>query len=63
VDALETLTEEMFAGPEPLEASLVELVLAASAVSEDENEIFDWVDGLLAGGRVRLRPHLRARAA
>jgi hypothetical protein len=44
--------------PDCLEASLVELVVAVSEVTEDETEIFECVDRLVASGRVRLRPHL-----
>ena len=41
-----------------IEASLVELVVAVSEVTEDETEIFECVDRLVASGKVRLRPHL-----
>ncbi len=43
---------------EVVEASFIELVVAASECSEDENEIFDLVDGLLGSGRVRLLPEM-----
>jgi len=42
-------------GTEPLDASLVELVLLASECSEDQGEIFDSVDRLFEAGRVRLQ--------
>jgi hypothetical protein len=53
-DQLETCRE--------LELSFVELVVAASEQSEDEQEVADLVDGLLASGRVRLRPEELAAA-
>jgi len=48
-------TRDLLDGGEGLEASLVDLVLAACELSEDETEIADRVDALLHSGRVRLR--------
>ena len=40
------------------EGSIVDLVVAVCEWTEDENEIFDEIDALLASGRVRLLPVL-----
>jgi len=55
MDACSTETREMLEGEQSLELSFVELVIAASECSEDETEIADLVDGLIASGRVTLQ--------
>jgi hypothetical protein len=47
-------TREMIEGEEPLEGSLIELILAVSECSEDESEIFERMDDLLGSERVAL---------
>ncbi len=52
-----TRTRELLERGEPLDVSLVELVIAASECSDDGFEISDRVDTLLASGRVQIHPH------
>jgi hypothetical protein len=47
---------ELIDSVEHTEFSLVELVLTASELSEDENEIFDLVDGIICRAGVELTP-------
>jgi hypothetical protein len=47
-------TRELLETEDSLELTLVELVVAATECSEDENEICDLVDGLIETGRVRV---------
>ncbi len=49
-------TCRLLEGEQELEASLVELVIAASECSEDAWEIADRLDSLLASGRVKSHP-------
>ena len=51
-----TTLQATFLGPERVEASLVELIVAASEHSEDEYEVADLVDAALATGQLQLRP-------
>jgi len=44
------------ADPRGLELSLVDLVLLACDVSEDESEVGDLVDGLIRSGAARVLP-------
>jgi hypothetical protein len=44
----------LFEGDDPLEASLIELIICASECSEDEMEVADQLDAVLASGRVQL---------
>jgi len=50
---------EILDNTQSLEVSLVELVVAVCEGSEDESEIFDRMDELLASDRIRVRPHQR----
>jgi hypothetical protein len=43
---------------QPVEVSLVELVLVLAELTEDEREIFATVDHMVSSGSVRLRPML-----
>jgi len=54
VEACRARTRETLEGAEAIQASLVELVVAVSECTEDEGEIRDRLDGLLASGRVQL---------
>ena len=57
-----TRTIEHLESSAEIELSFVELVVFASELSEDEQEVGDLVDGLLASGRIRLRPETLAAA-
>ncbi len=48
-------TRALIEGDAEIEASFIELVVGASTCSEDEMEVADQLDALLASGRVRLR--------
>jgi hypothetical protein len=48
-------TREWLEDGDQQELSLVELVVAACEFSEDETEVADLVDGLIATGRVVVR--------
>jgi hypothetical protein len=52
MDHLSRETSRLLREDEALELSLVELVVAASDHSDDQYEISDLVDGLVATGRV-----------
>ncbi|MCZ6462712.1 MAG: hypothetical protein O7A09_00105 [Proteobacteria bacterium] len=56
MDSWKNRHRELLESAAVIEASLVELVLAASECSEDESEIADHLDELLASGRVQLQP-------
>ena len=51
----------LFGDSQPVEVSLVELVLVLAEFSEDENEIFAAVDHMVETGSVRLAPSLGTR--
>jgi len=51
---------ELFEDAQPVEVSLVELVLILSELSEDENEIFAAIDHMIEEGSVRIAPSLGA---
>lgn len=48
---------------QPVEVSLVELVLVLSELTEDEHEIFATVSHMVDTGSVRLRPSIGQRVA
>lgn len=48
----------LFEDSQPVEVSLVELVLILAELTEDENEIFATVDHMVETGTVRLAPSL-----
>jgi hypothetical protein len=54
--ALQTISETPSASPctEPVEVSLVELILTLSEITEDVDEIFSTVDHMIESGSVRL---------
>ena len=56
MDSWKSRHRELLESAAVIEASLVELVLAASECSEDEWEIADHLDDLLASGRVQIQP-------
>jgi hypothetical protein len=63
VEDREGRTRDLLEGEDPLEGSLVELIVAASALSEDEFEVADVVDALVGSRRLRLVPEPRPRPA
>jgi len=46
---------------QPVEVTLVELVMVLAELTEDEREIFATVDHMVSRGSVRLRPMLDAK--
>jgi len=46
---------------QPVEVTLVELVMVLAGLTEDEGEIFAAVDHMVSTGSVRLKPVLEAR--
>lgn len=50
----DAMTRELIESEQPLEGSLIELIVAATACTEDETELDDMIDALLGSGRVRL---------
>jgi hypothetical protein len=48
-------TRDVLENTECLEASVVDLVVAISELTEDESELCDQLDALLDSGRVRLQ--------
>ena len=48
MDRLGEMTLEWLASEDELEMSLVDIIVTASALSEDESEVADLVDGFLA---------------
>jgi len=46
---------------QPVEVTLVELVMVLAELTEDETEIFATVDHMIASGSVRITPMLQAR--
>jgi hypothetical protein len=50
---------QLFDDAQPVEVSLVELVLILSELSEDEDEIFATIDHMIEEGSVRLSPSLQ----
>jgi hypothetical protein len=55
MDQLTTRTRDVLDNTECLEASVIDLVLAISELTEDETELTDQLDALLDSGRVRLQ--------
>ncbi|MGH0037152.1 MAG: hypothetical protein ACQGVK_19180 [Myxococcota bacterium] len=55
MDSWTRLTRDALENTEVLEASVVDLVLAVSELTEDEMELGDQLDTLLDSGRVRLQ--------
>jgi hypothetical protein len=47
-------TRRLIEGEEPLEGTLVDLIVAVSESSEDESEIFERMDDLLVDARTEL---------
>jgi hypothetical protein len=43
---------------QPVEVTLVELVMVLAEITEDENEIFATVDHMIESGSVRITPTL-----
>ena len=50
-----------FVEAQPVEVTLVELVMVLAELTECEREIFATVDHMIASGSVRIRPTLEAR--
>jgi hypothetical protein len=46
---------------QPVEVTLVELVMVLAELTEDEREIFATVEHMIASGSVRITPTLQAR--
>ena len=46
---------------QPVEVTLVELVMVLAEITEDEREIFATVDHMIESGSVRITPTLQAR--
>ncbi len=46
---------------QPVEVTLVELVMVLAELTEDETEIFATVDHMIESGSVRITPTLQAR--
>ena len=46
----------LFGDAQPVEVTLVELVVVLAELTEDENEIFATVDHMIETGSVRLAP-------
>lgn len=55
MDAWKARMRDVLDNAEALDASVVDLVLAASELTEDETELCDHVARLLSSGRVRLQ--------
>ncbi len=58
MNQMTTAFAELFGDAQPVEVSLVELVLILSEFSEDENEIFATIDHMIETGSVRVAPSL-----
>jgi len=61
MEAPDTTFDRLISASEPLEATLVELIVAASECSEDEYEVADLVDAALRSGQVGLVPEPEPR--